>query len=644
MGKLFGTFKDINNNTVTVYIINDKIPNDIEIGADENSDIQFCWDSPVVITDETNDTRQHIRPKSCTINLLTKNYLGGWLYSNKDIDTSVTVYVGNECRFAGFCTPNTYSQPYAKRYERLTLNAIDYLSILEYVRPTDENTYSELKRTADVYSMKKYLQDFVFNNVDLLNRDQQGTSHVYYDLSKTVTSDGSSTQISNVTQWTSSDTSVATVDSGGHVYAVGPGTCTITGVCMYDATQEPVEYNVTVTWPMNYIVIKNVPEPTQNTAGIGDVLCVVEYDRVPVTNTQLYPGIEPAGTTITSSDDTVLSVEMTGPDDARRGIVYIQGYGEATITVNDNYTYLINGQRCQPTTLQSDSFTCSITNDVTGLTITGLRETQDDPNRYDILYTCAGVADPNTVAVTFFVENENVARIVNNQLVVHASGNVTIHGYVNSNHDARDENTINVEYNGYGGGHIMGSTEAPYTITIANTDYRITPGSGTFDITVLDYGTSFASLFSECKMLKQINSMTGLLDNIISTSRMFYNCDNMDYCDIPELIGVTNASYMFYNCKSLENIILAFEPSNQVNIAYMFNGCTALAEIQIDGLTLSDDDITHTFDGCDSLERIEVSGMSQIDIQRIVATLNSRLDDREWAASGSVIEATWKEI
>ena len=642
MAKLYGNFKDVNNNDVIVYIINDKIPYDIEIGADDTSLTQFCWDSPVVITDEANDTRQHIRPKSCTINLLTKKYLGEWLYSSKDIDTSVSIYVNNECRFAGFCTPNTYSQPYAKIWERLTLNAIDYLSILEYVRPTDNDTYEDLKRDADVYSMKKYLQDFVFNNVDLLNRDNKGLSHVYYDMSKTTSADGSSTQVSNVTQWTSSDTSVATVDSGGHVYAVGPGTCTITGTCMYDTTQSII-YDVTVTWPMNYIVIKNVPEPTQNTAGIGDVLTVVEYDRVPVTNEELYPDIVWDSTTITSSNENVLSVEMTGPDDARRGIVYIQGYGEATITVNDNYTYKRNGQTVTET-LQSDSFTCTITNDVTVLNITGISVTQEDPNRYDIIYNCGDIPYED-VAVTFFLEDETVARIVNNQLVVHASGTVTIHGYVNSNHDVRAEKPVSVEYNNYGGGHIMGSTEAPYTITIADTDYRITPGTGSFDITVTDYGTSFASLFSECKRLKQINSITGSLDNIVSTSRMFYNCNNMDYCDIaPLLIGVIDASYMFYKCNSLPNIILSFSLSNQVNIAYMFNGCTALTEIQVDGLTLSDDDITHTFDGCDSLERIEVSGMSQVDINRIVATLNSRLDDREWAASGSVIEGTPREI
>ena len=178
MAKLYGTFKDVNNNTVTVYIISDKIQTDEIIGNDDESEIQFTWDSPVIITDEANDTRQHIRPKSCTINLLTKKYLGDKLYSSKDIDTSVSIYVNNECKFSGFLTPNVYSQSYAKIWERLTLNAIDYLSILEYVRPTDSETYEDLKRDADVYSMKKYLQDFVFNNVDLLNRDNEGLSHV----------------------------------------------------------------------------------------------------------------------------------------------------------------------------------------------------------------------------------------------------------------------------------------------------------------------------------------------------------------------------------------------------------------------------------------------------------------------------------
>ncbi len=621
MAKLYGTFKDVNNNTVTVYIISDKIQTDTIIGNDDESEIQFTWDSPVIITDEANDTRQHIRPKSCTINLLTKTYLGDELYSSKDIDTSVTVYVGGECKFAGFLTPNVYSQSYAKIWERLTLNAIDYLSILEYVRPTDSETYEDLKRDADVYSMKKYLQDFVFNNVDLLNRDNEGLSHVYYDLSKQISADSGSTQPSNVTQWTSSDTSVATVDSGGNVYAVGPGTCTITGTCMYDSTQL-VEYDVNVTWPMNYIVIKNVPEPNQTNKGIGDVLTVVEYDRVPVTNTELYPDLQWVSTTITSSDENVLSVEITGPTDARRGIIYIENYGTATVTVNDNYTYTQNGRTVEAV-LQSDSFTCYVSNEISTFEITGLQDT-DNLNVKNILYTCGTNVNAADVAVSFSVADENCARIVNNQLVIHNTGTVHIIGHVVSKPELNDTfNTSVTYYPEYEQCIITGEAQQPFDITINGTSIHVTPNVNTHKFTIQYdnvYGSSLNEFFSGCDKITLIDSFNGYTGDIESARGMFRNCNNLTaWYNLPDLSNVSDVSEMFRNCTALTDVEELELTNPLINMDNMFNGCTNVDNIVFSGLKPVS--CNNMFAGCDNLRTVTLYGSDDATFTMIMNSL-----------------------
>lgn len=615
MGKLYGTFKNINNDDVTVYIINDKIPDDIIIGDDENSDIQFCYDSPVVIADEANDTHQHIRPKSCTINLLTKIYLGDLLYSNKDIDTTVSIYVNDVCKFAGFLTPTVFSQSYARNWERLTLNCIDYLSVLEYILPTDTVDYETLKSQADVYSMKKYLQDFVFNNTDLLNRDNQGTSKIYYDMSVQASADGSTIPVSTTT-WTSSDTSICTVDSGGHVYARQAGTCTITGQCMYDSSQT-VTYEVTVTNATPYIVIKNIPDEVYNTAGIGDVLITLEYDRVPITDTVTYPDLQWVETRYVSSDEQVLDVETTGVDTDRRGIVYITGYGTATITVQDMYSYVKNGATVTEC-LQSDSFTCTVANEVTGLEITDITPTEHDPNIYNISYTIEG---PQDAAVTFYLEDEQVARIVNNRLVVHASGPVRIYGYVNSNHDIRAEKLVNVDYHDTAQtGQITGTANGSFTINIGSQKFTATPDVNTHKWTISGispYGSSLQGLFSGYTQITSIQSIQGYVDEVTNTSRMFNSCATMHTCYLPDFISLTNTNEMFRNCTVLQSIYLSGNESLSVTCTNMFNGCSSIQNIEFDGIQVSE--ASHMFDGCDSLQSVTLHGATP-DTMTIVRT------------------------
>jgi hypothetical protein len=103
-----GTFKDLENNTITVTIYN-KENGDPDIEIDESTDIRF-GEEPVVIKTETRDMFKHVIGHSCTISLVTKRWLGDYLFASKADSIVVNVYRGaNECLFAGFVVPSTYN-------------------------------------------------------------------------------------------------------------------------------------------------------------------------------------------------------------------------------------------------------------------------------------------------------------------------------------------------------------------------------------------------------------------------------------------------------------------------------------------------------------------------------------------------------
>ena len=146
-----GTFKDLENNTITVTIYN-KENGDPDIEIDESTDIRFS-DDPVVIKTETRDLFKHVIGHSCTINLVTKRWLGDYLFASKADSIVVNVYRGaNECLFAGFVVPSTYNQDYSHDWDEMSINCIDYLSALQYHYLTDDADYESLKLNSDVVS------------------------------------------------------------------------------------------------------------------------------------------------------------------------------------------------------------------------------------------------------------------------------------------------------------------------------------------------------------------------------------------------------------------------------------------------------------------------------------------------------------
>lgn len=126
-----GIFKDTKNRDCELIIKTpDNDPTVVRMDS-QNSDIRLLR-SPVVITSETDDMFQTVEISSADIGLLTRDYLGGDMFSRNDRDVLVNVYHNGNIIFAGYLEPNVYNQPYAHSWDQLTMTANDGLATLQY--------------------------------------------------------------------------------------------------------------------------------------------------------------------------------------------------------------------------------------------------------------------------------------------------------------------------------------------------------------------------------------------------------------------------------------------------------------------------------------------------------------------------------
>lgn len=172
---IHGTFKDLQNHTIEVQIRSRLSNYECVIGDTNDSDIYFT-DDPIQIEMECDDLFTHIIKKSCTINLLSRVYLGDKLFAGNSESVGVIVMKDDVTIFQGFVEPDSFNQPYAKTYEPFTLHCIDYLGTLQYKSLLDLHSYDNLLADTDIYSFKDY--------IDMMGFEPLGK--LYYDGSKTV--------------------------------------------------------------------------------------------------------------------------------------------------------------------------------------------------------------------------------------------------------------------------------------------------------------------------------------------------------------------------------------------------------------------------------------------------------------------------
>ena len=161
---LIGTYKDIHNNTITVKIRNEKNGDNIELGG---ALVKFAAEDAVTIDCDRDDYFTHIIKKSATIRLVTRIYLGDYLWAANQKSVIVNILRNGKCVFAGYVTPNTYTQDYVEEWTTLDVNCRDLLSTLEDTNLVDKDKYDDFKQNAQTISLKDYLKLFGIMNANL---------------------------------------------------------------------------------------------------------------------------------------------------------------------------------------------------------------------------------------------------------------------------------------------------------------------------------------------------------------------------------------------------------------------------------------------------------------------------------------------
>ena len=158
MAILYGNFKDIDDTTITVLIMN---PNhsgpNITIGLqDDDDDVYFASD-PIQIEMSCDNSFTHVIKQQATISVITRIYLGDYIYANNAQSVIVNIFKDSDCIFCGYIVPNTYNQGYANVYEQLDIQCIDYLSSLQYKYLNDGVDYEDYSLQAGYSSFKDYI-------------------------------------------------------------------------------------------------------------------------------------------------------------------------------------------------------------------------------------------------------------------------------------------------------------------------------------------------------------------------------------------------------------------------------------------------------------------------------------------------------
>ena len=185
-----GDFLTQASETVTVHIVTggSRTPA-VEIGADGGS--VFFTDDPVSIESSVNDTFDHLLRTRASIRLLTRNFIPE-LFCTSCRDAVVNIYKGEECVFAGFIDPQTYSQDYNELYDELELSCVDVLSALQYSKYANIGAAGVVYEDVRAAAAQRTFRDIIDSTLGAactgLALTAGETVQVFYDGSKALSS------------------------------------------------------------------------------------------------------------------------------------------------------------------------------------------------------------------------------------------------------------------------------------------------------------------------------------------------------------------------------------------------------------------------------------------------------------------------
>ena len=194
---LHGEFINRNGRIIRVEILThrDRLP-DIEVEG-EGSGVRWTSD-PVEITNEVNDTFDHLLRSSASIRLDARGFLPG-LFCTSCMDAVVNIWQDDECVFAGYVEPQSYSQPFNEAWDEIEINCIDALSALQYYNykgiGTIGVTYEGIKASAEQRTLGDLTEDIISAITRDLDIHAAHAADIWYDGSIRLSASGDASEI-----------------------------------------------------------------------------------------------------------------------------------------------------------------------------------------------------------------------------------------------------------------------------------------------------------------------------------------------------------------------------------------------------------------------------------------------------------------
>ena len=142
--RIQGYFNNIDNSKTYWIQIGKEIPGQsgniqyIKDSSDTLDDHTICWSSdPVVISSNMSDTFENVYVRSCEINLVSNFDIRPYVIAENIYDLPVEIRYDDsegDIIFSGYVVPLSFNQPFAVEWNEFTLNCVDKLGLLEYIK------------------------------------------------------------------------------------------------------------------------------------------------------------------------------------------------------------------------------------------------------------------------------------------------------------------------------------------------------------------------------------------------------------------------------------------------------------------------------------------------------------------------------
>lgn len=185
---LHGHFYNQREERIEVHILTGGDRTKETVIGDKDGELSFT-DDPVELTSQVNDTFDHLLCQQATVRLLARNFVPDFFCASCR-DAVVNIYREEECLFAGFIEPQSYSQGYNEEFDEIELSCIDALTALQYAKYRDVGSlgvlYNVVKAEAEQRTFLAMLKEILGGVTAELDIVGGNAMRYLYDGSKAV--------------------------------------------------------------------------------------------------------------------------------------------------------------------------------------------------------------------------------------------------------------------------------------------------------------------------------------------------------------------------------------------------------------------------------------------------------------------------